>query len=523
MSFESSLSGLNSSSKALDVISNNISNVSTVGFKSAQANFADVFAASLASATSQPGLGVNTSSVVQSFTQGSLTTTKNPLDMAINGKGFFRLNDNGAIAYTRNGQFHLTVPPTPAGTTLTAAQIAAQKSILVTDSGINVTGYLSDSSGIIVKSSPKDIVIDPNMVAKVTSSVSNKVNLDPGAQPPSVAGFDPNNPSTYTSATSQTVYDSSGNPQNLSSYFVKTALPNVWQVYTTLGTGQATGSVDLSKLTEANPLTVSGTDSQFTFTLDGVGPTTASVQGTFSNAASLKQAVQSAIDAAAPQSKVTVSIDANNHLVVSSATKGSTSKVALTDGASFLGAVTSVTGQQTGPNALTFDANGQLTNGKLTLATVPAITVDLSGSTQYGGIGFGVNSLAQDGYANGYLQGTSVGFDGVIQARYSNNQSLKVAQVVLATFANPGGLVNQGNNQWASSDQSGNEQLDTAGNTDPKTSLGLGAITGSTVEASNVDLNAQLVNLIAQQRIYQANAQGIKAQDQLMQILAGMR
>jgi flagellar hook protein FlgE len=526
MSFGSSLSGLNSSSMALDVISNNIANVSTVGFKSAQANFADVYAASLASAGSQPlpGLGVNTSKVVQSFTQGSLTTTTNPLDMAINGKGFFRLNDNGAITYTRNGQFHLTAPPTPAGTKLTDAQVAAQKSILVTDNGLNVTGYLADSSGAIVKSSPQDIVIDPIMLARVTNRVSNKVNLDAGAQSPSVAPFDPNNALTFTSATSQTVYDSSGNPQNLSFYFLKTAQPNVWEVDTTLGTGQATGSVDLSTLTVQNPLTVSGTAGQFTVKVDGGGTVTASVQGTFTNAASLKQAVQSAIDAALPQSKATVSIDAFNRLVVSSATKGSNSTVALSGGTSFFGTVViPAPGQQTGPNTLTFNANGQLTNGQLTLATLPALNVDLSGSTQYGGVGFAVNSLAQDGYAKGYLQGTIVGSDGVIQGRYSNNQSQNVAQLVLATFANPGGLVNQGNNQWAPSSQSGSEQLDMPGNPDAKTSLGLGSITGSTVEVSNVDLNAQLVNLITQQRNYQANAQGIKAQDQLMQILAGMR
>ena len=108
MGFQQGLSGLNISSKNLDVIGNNIANSSTVGFKAANAHFADVYASMLAGAgASQVGIGTTVMAVQQEFTQGNVTTTKNPLDIAINGDGFFRMSNNGTITYSRNGQFHL--------------------------------------------------------------------------------------------------------------------------------------------------------------------------------------------------------------------------------------------------------------------------------------------------------------------------------------------------------------------------------------------------------------------------------
>ncbi|MEN6628445.1 MAG: flagellar hook-basal body complex protein, partial [Sulfuricella sp.] len=108
MSFQQGLSGLNAAAKNLDAIGNNVANAATVGFKTSQAQFADVYAASLSgSGASQIGLGTKVAAVAQQFTQGNITASNNPLDVAINGGGFFRLDNNGAISYTRNGQFQL--------------------------------------------------------------------------------------------------------------------------------------------------------------------------------------------------------------------------------------------------------------------------------------------------------------------------------------------------------------------------------------------------------------------------------
>ena len=108
MSFQQGLSGLNSSSKALDVVSNNISNANTVGFKSSATHFADVYANSLSgSGAAQAGIGVTSAAIVQQFSQGNITSTNNPLDLSINGGGFYRMSSSGAVTYSRNGQFHL--------------------------------------------------------------------------------------------------------------------------------------------------------------------------------------------------------------------------------------------------------------------------------------------------------------------------------------------------------------------------------------------------------------------------------
>ena len=97
MGFQQGLSGLNGASKALEAIGNNVANAGTAGFKSAGIQFGDVFAASLSGGgAAQVGIGVQVGNVAQVFTQGSITVSNSPLDMAINGGGFFRMNQNGA-------------------------------------------------------------------------------------------------------------------------------------------------------------------------------------------------------------------------------------------------------------------------------------------------------------------------------------------------------------------------------------------------------------------------------------------
>ncbi len=142
MGFQQGLSGLNSSAKALDSVGNNIANSGTVGFKSATTAFADVFAASLGGG-GQIGIGVQIAAINQQFTQGNITVTNNPLDLAINGQGFYRMNNNGAITWTRNGQFNLD-----------------KDGYVVNASGYRLTGYLANANNIIVPSTPSDIFIN---------------------------------------------------------------------------------------------------------------------------------------------------------------------------------------------------------------------------------------------------------------------------------------------------------------------------------------------------------------------------
>ncbi|OWW19987.1 flagellar hook protein FlgE [Noviherbaspirillum denitrificans] len=192
---------------------------------------------------------------------------------------------------------------------------------------------------------------------------------------------------------------------------------------------------------------------------------------------------------------------------------------------------TSATGTiAAGPVAsITFDSAGNLvggspgnisialTNGAGTpINGATGISLDFSSTTQFGSA-FGVNSLTQDGFASGRLSGFNVGSDGTITGRYTNGKTSTLGQVVLANFSNPNGLQPLGNNQWAESNASG-VALVGAPN-----SGRLGLIQSSATEDSNVDLTAELVNMITAQRVFQANAQTIKTQDQVLQTLVNLR
>ncbi len=144
------------------------------------------------------------------------------------------------------------------------------------------------------------------------------------------------------------------------------------------------------------------------------------------------------------------------------------------------------------------------------------IAMDYSNSSQYGAT-FSVNKQAQDGYTSGRIASFSVGDDGVILGRYTNNETKQLGRVVLANFANPNGLVSLGGNQWQATNESGAELLGSPG------SSTMGVLQSSALEDSNVDLTGELVNMITAQRIYQANAQTIKTQDQVLQTLVNLR
>ncbi|WBY00593.1 flagellar hook protein FlgE [Ramlibacter tataouinensis] len=165
------------------------------------------------------------------------------------------------------------------------------------------------------------------------------------------------------------------------------------------------------------------------------------------------------------------------------------------------------------PATGTFATTVAMTNGAAPLN----LTLDLNGTTQYGNVN-DVRNLSQDGYASGSLIGFEVADDGRIVGKYGNEQSALLGQVVLSTFINPGGLVSQGGNLWAESAASGAPLTGTPGKGSK-----LGALVSGALESSNVDLTAELVNLIVAQRTYQANTQTVKTQDQVVQALINMR
>ena len=221
MGFQHGLSGLKTASTNLDVIGNNVANSNTVGFKQSQAQFSDVMASALGGGGSnQIGLGSQLANVAQQFTQGNITTTNNPLDIAINGDGFFRMDNGGAISYSRAGQFHLD-----------------KDGFIVNGSNINVTGFLPDASGNLITAQPSNLQLaTADLPPRATSSFTNGFNLDSRTVIPApVVPFNSTNPVSYDSSTSGSVFDSLGNSHVLTLFFKKTdSLLSTWDTFATL-------------------------------------------------------------------------------------------------------------------------------------------------------------------------------------------------------------------------------------------------------------------------------------------------
>lgn len=429
MSFQQGLSGLNAAAKNLDVIGNNVANSGTVGFKSSQAQFADVYAASLSGAgANQTGLGTKVTSIAQQFTQGNVSATNNPLDVAITGKGFFRLSNNGAITFSRNGQFQQD-----------------KSGFIVSSAGLRLTGYQVDAATGDVSGALGDMQLNTADISpKPTTVASPVVNLDSGstaiatAWPATLTAVVPAtvpptyvqpSSSLYNSSTSTSVYDSQGNSHVATLFFTKTAA-NTWDVHGVVDGGLA----NAGKVLTFSPL------------------------------------------------------------------------------------VFGVTGQLTAPLGPPIGLGTAQTIGWSDASVDPTQTLNLNfnGTTQFGSP-FGVNALTQDGYAAGRLAGFNVGIDGMVLGRYTNGQTKTMGQVALTNFANPQGLQALGDNQWSESPSSGQALVGIPGTSS------LGSLQSGAVEDSNVDLTAELVNMITAQRVYQANAQTIKTQDSILQTLVNLR
>lgn len=236
MSFNTAVAGIKASGTSLEIIGNNIANAGTTGFKSSRGEFADVFATSLlGSSGNAVGKGVAVSGVSQAFTQGNISFTNNVLDMAINGGGFFVLNDGGSNVYSRAGNFQVD-----------------KSGYVVNPDGNRLQMFNTTSAGVPT-SGLADLQIDSSLIQPAPTSLVNiSANLDSRALVPATpwpgAGFDAfASPATapssemFNSSTSATIYDSQGNAHVQSIYFVKTAEQNEWDVHTLIDGVTASG------------------------------------------------------------------------------------------------------------------------------------------------------------------------------------------------------------------------------------------------------------------------------------------
>ena len=478
MSFQQGLSGLNTTAKNLEVIGNNIANANTFGAKSARTEFSDMYANAVSGTSNSIGIGVSLASVSQQFTQGNITATDNPLDLAINGQGFFQVANvirstdtatltaptlDGVPQYTRNGQFKTD-----------------KQGYIVNNQGQVLLGYGVDSSGELDTSQTVPLQLPTGGIkAAATSTMSMQFNLDsrldakvvlPAATPPVPLAIDFNDPTTYNNSTSMTVYDSNGRGIPVTYYFQKID-NNTWDVYAAANKESLLGTPPIAPATAITPLPVA----TISFPPDGGNPV-----GGDSSASPAVPGYVTFHTAPTPTGSVVDTEEAD------------------------------AKGVFTGIPALTLADSVTTTNA------LSGITLDLSKITQYGSA-FGVTDITQNGNRPGDLAGVTVSANGTLMARYSNGVTRAAGQLELANFRNPQGLQPVGGNGWSSTFASGEPILNIAGNG------GMGALQAGALEESNVDLTAELVNMITAQRSYQANAQTIKTMDQVLQTLVNLR
>ncbi|MGO0675702.1 flagellar hook protein FlgE [Citrobacter werkmanii] len=254
MSYEIAATGLNAVNEQLDGISNNIANSGTVGYKSMTTQFSAMYAGTQA-------MGVSVAGSAQSIsTGGSMVSTGNALDLAINDDGFFVMCDSaGNISYTRAGSF-----------------VTDKNGYIVNASGDYLQGYPVDDSGTLQTGTVTDIQIKTgNIPAQATDSMTFTANFDASDETidRATVPFDPNNSDTYTDSYTTTVYDSLGNEHSVSQYFTKTA-DNTWEVqYTFDGEAQKDAPpITLTFDPNTGKLTSPTTPQTITFTTDEAAP-----------------------------------------------------------------------------------------------------------------------------------------------------------------------------------------------------------------------------------------------------------
>ncbi|WP_019026989.1 flagellar hook protein FlgE [Colwellia piezophila] len=460
MSFNIALSGLNAAQKDLDVSSNNIANVNTVGFKESRAEFVDVYAASLlASGKTKVGDGVLTADVAQQFSQGSIQFTNNALDLAITGNGFFAtVPELGSLetSYTRAGQFKLN-----------------SDNFVVNSQGGHLLGFpvnTDGSSASVSLSTAEPIRIPTASGAPTkTSSVDIRMNLPAGDS--YIAGapgnFDPDDPLTFNNSTSVTIFDSLGDSHVMTYFFVKDdpiANPNQWMMF---------AAVDGKVIDLEDPLGTAVADGRVGGGVSGPLQPTGGVVG-----ARLEFNASGDFIAQFPPlpSGGIVTVPFTNHLP----NGADSTQTVLID----------FNLDPTGPNP--------------------------NEPTQFAS-NFEVTALNQDGLAVGRLTGIDIGVDGLVRATYSNGTSQPLSRIAMVNFANEQGLTQTGSTNWKESIVSGEALAGEAG------SGTFGTINSSALEQSNVNLTTELIDLISAQRNFQANSRALEVDNQLNQTILQIR
>lgn len=487
----SGVTGLKSHATGMSVISNNVANLNTVGYKQSSILYSDLISqymtgsASSDVTSSQLGAGTAVESVRTIFAQGSFATGSSVTDIGIDGTGFFAVSNGSSTEYTRAGNFSFT-----------------KTGALVDSGGWNLLGHAiedgvesSDLSSIVIDTSTTTGV--GKMAGKATSSVTSCSQLggltdtlssetnpffamaaawDGTAQTPLADG-------QYSYSQAIQFYDANGDLQNATVYYDLAATDGGQTAVEYLVA--MSPSLDGSSLagTKAAGLLMAGTL-------------------TFSSAGELQNATAFTPPSSGDPSDL-------SGWTAASLSNGSPAFTATIAGA----------GTQTIGLNMGLTLSGSASSGLATAADANTETVfALNGSAVRSGTvsnmyGESTGSVyeAMDGYAPGYLTELSVAEDGTISGEYGNGQSVDLYRISLFRFVSEDGLENTGNNRYAATKDSGAAQEGTAGTEN------FGTLNEAVLEQSNVDLATEFSNLIITQRGFQMNSKVITTCDQLLQ------
>jgi len=498
--------GLTASSKQMDVIGNNLANSNTLGFKASATYFASMLNQSLSSGGSiQVGSGVSVASVGTLFQQGAFETTGNATDLAIDGEGFFIVQDlEGGVYYTRAGNLHIS-----------------KEGYLVDNNNYKVLGYGRTRVGEKIDEISPISLKNVQSIPQATTLFSMGVNLNDSSE------------SGEKFTVSQTVYDSKGAQHNLSTIFQKTENPGTWGFTIKLDSDE--GDTDkycgvifdadgnLYKIYQSDmtdPETNSKTPDDRKVTIDSVnygqiypqgnsGTTTSNIVLTYNTG---------------NWSATAVGIYKNMSL----AFQGNKLSLDL-DGKGGADIILDVTGTWKDNDTISFDLSSTVCDLQDLVVTFPELsngatigddnaitwklkTDEINKLTGYSSASV-VQTLNADGYPAGVLKSLSFDKDGTITGFFTNGQTSNLGSILLANFPNPGGLKKVGN-YFAETIESGTAIKNYAG------TGGLGEIISNTLELSNVDTAKEFISMIQAQRAYQACARVITtANDMLTELM----
>lgn len=503
-SFSTPLSGLNADSQDLSVIANNLANLNTVGYKDDVTNFQDLFYQQIgtngAGNPVQVGVGTQISAISGNFTQGSIEATGVPTDIAIQGNGFLTTSNNGLQEFTRAGNL----------------SVAANGSLETADGGLvqgyeAVNGVINPSQVLGAVTIPAGLISPPNP----TSNVAVTLNLNSATPIAPTAGSQQTGTgippaSVLTTGTTLAFNDGTNN-------FTYTTVAN-----DTLSNviAQINANPNFTASLNGNSLVINAVSGKtIAFTTNSLTdaaaqaeafvPSNTSTTGTFSTTVAVNDALGASHVLTFNFTK-TAANAWNYSVTIPAADVGQAGNpVVLKTGTMAFNGAGQLTSPATNVTDIAIDgfadgASNQTFNWQLFDPNGSGLITQVAASSA-------ASSTLQDGFPSGTLSSYSIDNTGTIQGSFTNGQTVPIAQIALATFANLQGLVRNGSNEFLPSLSSGAANIGVPG------TAGRGSITGGSLEESNADIATEFSQLILAERGYEANAKAITTFDQVTQ------